>query len=340
MDALKIGVIGCGYWGPNLIRNFVEMPGADVVAVADLKEERLNKVRATYPGIHTTSDYTEFFNMGLQAAVVATPPTTHYDIARDCLEHGLNVLVEKPLTLHSEDAKALCDMAKAKGLIVMVGHTFEYNSAVHALRHLIESGEIGKVHYIDSARLNLGLFQRGLNVLWDLAPHDISITMFLLQQNPIAVSAHGTHCVFPDIHDVAYISMLFPDHVLAHVHVSWLDPCKVRRVTVVGSHKMVVYNDIEAQEKLRIYDKGVDTEPVDPLAHKDQYNCSYRYGDITIPNIKLTEPLRQECQHFVDSIQNHNRPVTCGEEGYRVVKVLEAAERSLFNSGHQEKLEW
>lgn len=339
MEALNVGIIGCGYWGPNLVRNFSELPGVNVVAVSDLKQDRLNKIRASYNTIYTTQNYEDLFNMGIQALVVATPPPTHYDIASKCLKQGINVLVEKPIALNSQDALNLCQLAKARDLVLMVGHTFEYNPAVHALRDLMDSGELGEIHYIDTARLNLGLFQRGLNVLWDLAPHDISILLFLLRQNPTTVSSHGMSCVLEKIHDVVYLNLMFPNDIMAHVHVSWLDPCKVRRVTIVGSKKMVVYNDIEAQEKLRIYDKGVDSPPRG-TAQLEELSFSYRYGDITIPNIKLAEPLRQECQHFVKCILEKKIPDTCGEEGYRVVKILEAAQRSLTDSGHQEILEW
>jgi len=339
MELINVGVIGCGYWGPNLIRNFAEIPGADLVAVADLRPGQLNKVKTNYPGVHTTTDYRELFDMDIQAMVVATPPTTHHDIATDCLNHDLHVLVEKPIALTSDDARDMCSLAKIRGKILMVGHTFEYNSAVHELRRLMDSGDIGEVHYIDTARLNLGLFQNGLNVLWDLAPHDISILLYLIQENPTSVSAYGTQCVFDGIHDVVYLTLRFPNNVLAHAHVSWLDPCKVRRVTVVGSKKMVVYNDIESQEKLRIYDKGVDG-PSKGDTQWDAVHFSYRYGDITIPNIKMAEPLRQECNHFIDCIMTNSVPQSCGEEGYKVVKILEAAQKSLSNSGHMEALEW
>lgn len=339
MDELNVGIIGCGYWGPNLVRNFFDLPGVNVVAVSDLKQDRLNKIRSSYNTIYTTQNYEELFHMGIQALVIATPPPTHHEIAAKCLNQGINVLVEKPIALKSEDALDLCQLAHAKDLVLMVGHTFEYNPAVHALRDLMDSGELGEIHYIDTARLNLGLFQRGLNVLWDLAPHDISILLFLLRQNPISVSSHGMSCVLENVHDVVYLNLMFPKDILAHVHVSWLDPCKVRRVTIVGSKKMVVYNDIEAQEKLRIYDKGVDSPPKG-TAQLEELSFSYRYGDITIPNIKLSEPLRQECMHFVECVQKKKVPNTCGEEGYRVVRILEAAQRSLVDSGHQELMEW
>ena len=339
MNELNVGIIGCGYWGPNLVRNFADLPGVNLVAVADLKQERLNKIQSAYNTLYTTQNYEELFDMGIQGLVIATPPPTHHDIAAKCIDHGINVLVEKPISLSSKDAQDLCARAKAKGVVLMVGHTFEYNPAVHALRNLMDSGELGEIHYIDTARLNLGLFQRGLNVLWDLAPHDISILLFLLRQNPVSVSSHGMSCVLNKTHDVVYLNLMFPDDLLAHIHVSWLDPCKVRRVTIVGSKKMVVYNDIEAQEKLRIYDKGVDSPPRG-TAQLDEISFSYRYGDITIPNIKLTEPLKQECQHFVECIQKGCEPVSNGDEGYRVVKILEAAQRSLVDSGHLEVIEW
>ncbi len=339
METINVGVIGSGYWGPNLIRNFVELPGVDVVGVADLCDDKLARVKSTYSNINTTNNYRDLFDMNCQAIVVATPPPSHCPIATDCLNHDLHVLVEKPLALKSEDAQNMCQLAKVKDRILMVGHTFVYNPSVRQLKELMKSGELGQVHYIDTARLNLGLFQKGLNVLWDLAPHDISILLFLLNANPISVSAYGIQCVFESIYDVAYLTLQFPNEVLAHIHVSWLDPCKVRRVTVVGSNKMVVYNDIEMQEKLRIYDKGVNG-PSNGDNHWDGLNFSYRYGDIVIPNIKSTEPLRQECSHFIESINNSSKPMSCGEDGYKVVKILEAAQRSLENSGNREVLEW
>jgi predicted dehydrogenase len=339
MDQVNVGIIGCGYWGPNLVRNFFDLPSVNLVAVSDLKQDRLTKIRSAYNSIYTTQNYEELFKMDLKALVIATPPPTHHTIATKCLDNGINVLVEKPITLKSEDAKDLCDLARTNDLTLMVGHTFEYNPAVHALRDLMESGDMGDIHYIDTARLNLGLFQRGLNVLWDLAPHDISILLYLLRQNPICVSSHGMSCVLEKVHDVVYLNLTFPNGVLAHVHVSWLDPCKVRRVTVVGSKKMVVYNDIEMQEKLRIYDKGVDSPPRG-TTQLEETTFSYRYGDITIPNIKMAEPLKQECLHFIDCVQNKKEPISSGEEGYRVVKILEAAQRSLVDSGHKEVIEW
>ena len=339
MDAIRVGVIGYGYWGPNLTRNFYEIPGSNLVAVADLSEERLRQAQARYPNLVLKQNYKELFDLDLHAVVIATPPATHYAIAKDCLEHGLHVLVEKPLTLKSEHAEELIKIAAEKKLTLMVGHTFEYNSAVHALKKYIDSGFLGKIYYLDAARLNLGLFQRETNVLWDLAPHDISIFLYLLGKRPISIAALGKPCVFPGIYDVVYINMLFPDNISAHIHISWLDPCKIRRTTVVGSKKMVVYNDIENETKIKIYDKGVEAPP-EATNGFAEFQCNYRTGDITIPNIRFIEPLKQECQHFLDSIVNQTEPCSCGRDGLEVVKILEAAQHSLMNGQGPEEIKW
>ncbi len=338
MQKIRVGIIGFGYWGPNLARNFHEMPTSELAAIADVKEDRLKRAQSLYPGICLETDYHQLFEAGLDAVVISTPPATHYAIAKECMEHGLHVLVEKPLTLNSRDAEDLISLAHERGLILMVGHTFEYNSAVMALKQYIDSGELGDIYYIDTARLNLGLFQRDSNVLWDLAPHDISILLYLLGENPTSVSAHGMPCVFDGIFDVAYVNLTFPKKIPAFVHVSWLDPCKVRRVTVVGSKKMIVYNDVENEQKLKIFDKGVEAP-----AYTDGYaefQCNYRSGDILIPKIRIVEPLRQECQHFLDCINNHTQPCSCGEDGLRVVKILEAAQHSMSNGSTQEVIAW
>ncbi len=338
MDTVKLGVIGCGYWGPNLIRNFVEIPESTVVAVADLREERLARIRQIYSQVNTTTDYHDLFKMNLDAIVVATHPTTHFQFALEALQSGHHVLVEKPMTLNSQDAIRLIDEANSRNLTLMVGHTFMYNSAIQALKSLIDRGELGRVYYLDSARLNLGLFQRDLNVLWDLAPHDLSILFYLLGTDPIAVSAQGVNCVFDKISDVVYLNLLFPDDVMAHIHLSWLEPCKVRRTTIVGSKKMVVYNDIETSDKIKIYDKGVDKPPY--TESFGELLCNYRYGDVLIPNIRFVEPLRTECFHFLDCIRTGKQPLTSGLDGLKVVKVLEAAQISLDKGNHKELIQW
>lgn len=339
MGKIKVGVIGYGYWGPNLVRSFVESPLSKVTIVSDLKKDRLSNLKQRYPQIAVTQNYLDLYNHNLDAVIIATPPATHYSFAKEFLEHGLHVFVEKPLTLKSHQAEELTKISKENDLVLMVGHTFEYNAAVHTLKNLIDSGELGQIYYVDTARLNLGLFQRDLNVLWDLAPHDISILLYILNRNPISVNAYGVPFVNEGIHDVAYINMVFPDNILAHIHVSWLDPCKVRRVTVVGSKKMVVYNDVENVEKIKIYDKGVEKPQYTNTFGEFQMN--YRYGDVIIPNIRFTEPLQKECQHFLDCIINHCEPQSGGHDGAKVVKIIEAAQKSLdHNHKYQEDIQW
>lgn len=338
MDAVKIGIVGYGYWGPNMARNFYEISGAELVAIADRKEEQLKRARLKYSQVQLTTDYHDLFAMGLDAVVVSTPPKTHFQIAKECLSQGLNVLVEKPLTLNSRDAEELIELAEKKELILMVGHTFEYNSAVHEMKKYIQQHELGDLYYIDAARLNLGLFQRDSNVIWDLAPHDISTLLYLLDQLPISVSAHGMSCVQKDTCDVAYLNLLFANNLRAFIHVSWLDPCKVRRITIVGDKKMAVYNDLGIEGKIKIYDKGVD--PPDYTDGFGEFQYAYRSGDITIPNFRVNEPLREECQHFLDSIVNKTKPRSSGINGLRVIKILEAAERSMANGSVYEAIKW
>jgi predicted dehydrogenase len=338
MNKLRIGVIGCGYWGPNLIRNFADLPTAELVAVADLREERLAAAKCTNHDLYVTRNYQDLFDMNLEGLVIATPPATHYPIAKEALEHELNVMVEKPLTTSSKHAEELVNLAAQKGKVLMVGHTFMFNNAVHALKKLVDSGEIGRIHYVDTARLNLGLYSRDLNVLWDLAPHDLSIISYLLGQDPVSIEVFGTSCVIKNVFDVVHMNIIYPGNILAHVHVSWLDPCKVRRVTVVGSKKMVVYNDLEPSEKIKIYDKGVETPEY--TTTYGEFQCSYRYGDIVIPNIKFTEPLRQECSHFIECITDHAECRSSGMDGLKVVRILEAAQNSLMNGHHEEVLAW
>jgi len=332
MTDLRIGAIGCGYWGPNLIRNFVEIPGAQVIAISDLQQEPMNRMMQRFPQIETsTRDYRDMFDMGLDAVVIATPPATHYAIARDCLEHGLHVLVEKPITLNSEDAIDLIRVAEENDRILMVGHTFEYNPAVRALRQMIVSGELGDIYYIDAIRASLGLFQTKANVVWDLAPHDISILRYLLDADPVSVNTHGSSCVQEGIEDIAYTSLTFPNNVLAHIRSSWLDPSKQRRITVVGSKKMAIYDDVEPLEKVKIYDKGVKA-----IRHTDtfgEFSFAYHYGDVVIPYIRFEEPLRVQCQHFIDCVREGKQPRTDGYNGLRVVQVVEAAQASLRLEG-------
>jgi predicted dehydrogenase len=336
--AVNVGVIGYGYWGPNLVRNLHEIPAARLTMVADRDISKLAHVRQAYPGVRVSDDYRRLLESDVEAVVVATPVSTHYAIARDCLANGKHVLVEKPLARSSQEGQALVDLARERKRVLMVGHTFEYNPAVEMLRDIVASGEIGRVYYAYSARTNLGLFQKDINVMWDLAPHDLSILMFVLGLNPSSVSAIGEAYVQPKVHDVARLALYFPNQIQAHVHVSWLDPSKVRRLTIVGDKKMAVYDDVETLEKIKIYDKGVNIPS--RIENYGEFQLSYRYGDILIPRVPLNEPLKVECSHFVDSVMTGRRPRSCGEVGLKVVKILEAADKSLHNGGQSEPIDW
>jgi predicted dehydrogenase len=272
----------------------------------------------------------------VDAIVVATPVRTHHSVARAALLAGKHVMVEKPLTASTIEAADLVLLAERQGKTLMAGHTFVFNAAVRTLREIVASGEIGEVYYVDAARLNLGLFQTDINVIWDLAPHDLSILLHVLQQEPVAVSARGSASITPGVEDVAYVELRFAGDLLAHLHLSWLDPCKVRRVTIVGSKKMVVCDDVEDVEKIRIYDKGVDRR-----YETDQFrdfHLTYRYGGITIPSVAFREPLRVQCEHFLECARTGARPETDGFAGMRVVQILEEAQRSLRNGGVRQVL--
>ncbi len=329
---LRIGVIGSGYWGPNLIRNFVELPGSLVVAVADLDQDRLDNICSRFPQVgHTTRDYRELFGLELDAVIIATPPITHHDIARECLENGLHVLVEKPMTLNSADAYDLKNLAEERGLVLMVGHTFEYNPAVRALKEIIDSGELGEIYYIDAVRVSLGLYQTKANVLWDLAPHDISILRYLLDAEPETVCARGESFVHEGVEDIVYTLLKFPGNVLAHLRLSWLDPQKIRQITVVGSKKMVIYDDVSALEKIKIFDKRVNA--IRRTETFGDFTFAYHYGDVVIPHIQHQEPLRVQCGHFLDCVRQGAQPLSDGYSGARVVQVMEAAQQSLKANG-------
>jgi len=329
---LRIAVIGSGYWGPNLIRNFVELPGAEVVAVADLDQDRLDAVCQRFPQVGlTTQDYRDLFALNLDGVVIATPPFTHHAIARECLEQGLNLLIEKPVTLNSQDAYDLKALAERQGKVLMVGHTFEYNPAVRALKQLIDSGELGEIYYVDAVRVSLGLYQTKANVLWDLAPHDISILRYILGADPVNVCALGSTCVHEGVEDVVYTMLRFPGNVMAHLRLSWLDPQKRREITVVGSKKMVIYDDVSALEKIKVYDKGV--KAIRRTETFGDFSFAYHYGDVVIPHIQHQEPLRVQCGHFLDCIAEGKQPHTDGENGARIVTILEAAQTSLDDHG-------
>jgi predicted dehydrogenase len=337
---LKVGVVGCGYWGPKLARNFHELPDTELEWVCDFAQDRLDHLTSLYPTVKATRDYRELLDSDVDAITIATPVSTHYRLTLEALRAGKHVLVEKPMAASVEEAEEVVAEAEQRRLTLMVGHTFEYNPAVEAVREIIASGELGEIYYVNGTRVNLGLFQSDINVVWDLAPHDISMLLFILGLDPEAVSARGAVYVQRQkgIHDVAYVTLYFPNGVLADVRVSWLDPCKIRHYTVVGSEKMLVYDDIATEEKILIYDKGVEVPPYSDT--EEEFHLSYRYGDVVPYPVSWVEPLRVECQHFCDCIRAEQQPRSSGRVGLKVVKVLEATQRSLMNGGTQEWLQW
>jgi len=332
---LKVGVIGAGYWGPNLIRNFMQISRSTVVNVADLDLERLKHVKKLFPTINTTRGYQDIIqDPDIDIVAIATPVHTHFKFASEALAAGKNVFVEKPLTASTEEAQGLIELAEKHQKKLMVGHTFLYTAAVRKMKEVIDSGELGDIYYINSQRLNLGLFQKDINVLWDLAPHDISIILHLLGKQPLSVNAIGASHINLSMEDIALLSMQFADNLVAFIQTSWLDPDKVRRITVVGSKKMMIFDDVQPTEKIRIYDKRVEgPKHYDTFA---EFQYSYKYGDIVIPKIAGSEPLSTELNHFIDCILNNEEPLSNGQNGLEVVSVLETAQKSLGKNGCRE----
>ena len=329
---LSIGCIGCGYWGPNLIRNFNSIPDCEIRTVCDASEERLEHMRSLYRDVRTVTDYRQIIDdEKIDAVIIATPIRTHYNLARESLLAGKHTFVEKPLAASVAECEELCQLARENGLILMVGHTFIYTPAVRYIKSLIDNGELGEIYSIQCSRLNLGLFQKDINVAWDLAPHDLSIILYILNETPKAVNCQGKAHINPGLEDVTCMTLDFESGAFATVQSSWLDPNKIRKMTIVGSKRMVVYDDIESQEKIKMFDKRVETPP-----HYDtfgEFQYSYHYGDINIPYIRQVEPLRIECQHFLDCI---NKKTTCDsscQDGTNVVRILEAASESLEQGG-------
>jgi predicted dehydrogenase len=338
LEKIKIGVVGAGYWGPNLIRNFDQIPLADLRMVCDLRQERLNHIHQLYPHVDTSQELNDLIASDIQAVAIATPVSTHHEIAIKLLQSGKHILVEKPLASSSSKAKQILSTAREMDKLVMVGHTFVFNPAVVALREIIASGDIGKVYYINCTRVNLGLYQPDINVLWDLAPHDISILHYILGMEPVTASARGGTYTKPGVFDVAYLSLFFPNGVIADLRLSWLDPCKIRRITIVGSKKMIVYDDIEPVDKIKIYDKGVDIQLYTDTY--EDFQLAYRYGEAIPYPLKWEEPLRLECLHFLDCLHNGSSCRSGAQEGLKVVQVLEAAHESLLKRGIEQKVEY
>jgi predicted dehydrogenase len=323
---LRVGVIGCGYWGPNLIRNFSQINRTNVLRIADLDTKRLDRMKNLYPEVQTTTDYKDIINdPDIDIVAVATPVNSHFRLASEALAARKHVFVEKPMTATVEESEKLIAISEENKCKLMVGHTFLYTAAVKKMKEIVDSGELGDIYYINSQRLNLGLFQQDINVIWDLAPHDISIINYILEMEPSEVTATGASHINHAIEDVATVSLQYKNNIIAFVQCSWLDPDKVRKITVVGSKKMMVYDDIQPTEKIRIYDKAVEApEHYDTYA---EFHYSYKYGDILIPKIDGGEPLRTELTHFVDCIENDLVPLSDGYNGLGVVKVLEKSNK-------------
>lgn len=330
---LNVGVVGCGYWGPNLIRNFAALPDCRLKAVCDLNTDRLRHMRDLYREVETFTDFDRFLHpdSGLDAVVVATSAGLHHRMAKAALLAGKHVMVEKPLATSSAECAELIEIARTQRRTLMAGHTFLFSPVVRRIKQIVDSGDIGDVRYISARRLNLGLFQKDINVTWDLAPHDLSIILYILGEIPERVNCCGNANVSPKVQDVTSMWLSFSRNRSAIVQSSWLDPRKTREMTIVGSRRMVVYDDTASLEKIRIFDARVDSPPhYDTFA---EFHFAYHYGDVYIPYVRQEEPLRLECQHFLDCIRTGKTPLSDGEQAFQLVRILEASSRSLDAGG-------
>jgi predicted dehydrogenase len=329
---IKVGVIGCGYWGPNLVRNFRSLPDCSLKVMCDISEKRLAHLRSLYPEVDGETDYEHVLNgVGVDAVVIATAVRLHYPMAKAALLAGKHTFIEKPMASSTAECEELIAIARRNGLVLMTGHTFLYSPAVRKIKEIVDSGDIGEIRYISARRLNLGLFQKDINVAWDLAPHDISIIRYIMDEQPVAVNCRGSAHVTPGIEDVTTMCLTFRKRQTAIIQSSWLDPRKVREMTIVGSRRMIVYDDVSPLEKIRIFDARVERPPhYDTFA---EFHYAYHYGDVYVPYIKQEEPLKIECQHFLDCIRNGTTPISDGRQGLELVEILEASSESLRRGG-------
>lgn len=335
---LKVGVVGYGYWGPNLVRNFMNLEGIEVVAVSDLSQDRLKVIHKLYPSITLTTNYLEVVkDPSIDAIIVATPVSSHYEIAKAALLEGKHCFVEKPLTSTSETAEELIEIADKKKVQLLVDYTFLFTGAVRKMKELIDTKELGELLYFDSIRVNLGLFQHDINVLWDLAPHDLSIMDYLIDRPARAVSAIGSSHVVNGLENVAYVTVIYDRNFVAHFNVNWMSPVKIRQIILGGSKKMVTYDEMSA-EKVKVYDRGLEH----PFSQPDEIPfgkpISYRMGDMVAPKLDGTEALRTECQYILKTIQSGEKPINDGHAGLRIVRILEAASKSMKNRGEAVEL--
>jgi predicted dehydrogenase len=327
---LRVAVVGLGYWGPNLVRNLHEVEGAEAALVCDLRPEALATIERRYPAVRTTTDFDAVLaDATIDAVAIATPVSSHFELAARALESGKHVFVEKPLTASSDEALELIELADHHGLVLMPGHTFLYSPPVNMIRALISSGELGEIYFISTSRVNLGLHQPDVSVAWDLGPHDFSILRYWLEETPSHASALSRGCVIPTIPDVAFIDLKFPSGTVAHVELSWLAPSKLRRTTIVGSRKMVVYDDT-SNEPVRVFDSGVMLRDPETFG---EYKLTYRTGDIVSPHMEVAEPLKLELEDFAQAIRTGSTPRSSRELGLEVVRMIEAVDDSLENNG-------
>lgn len=343
---IGVAVVGYGYWGPNLVRNFWSVPGARLVSVCDKRPERLASVTSQFPAVEVTAEYEDLLkDPRVDVIAVATPVSSHYDLALMALKAGKHVFIEKPMTATAAQAQVLLDEADRRGLIIGVDHTFVYTGAVRKMKELVANESLGDIYYYDSVRVNLGLFQHDVNVIWDLAVHDLSIMDYILPQRPVAVSATGVGHVAGEPENIAYMTLFFEHNLIAHLHVNWLAPVKVRRTLLGGSRKMIVYDDLEPSEKIKVYDKGITVNgngTGNGTANGEkiyQMLVGYRTGDMWAPQLDMTEALSLELRQFIKSVEQRSTPLTDGHAGLRVVRILEAATQSLAERGRVVELE-
>src|SRR5216117_1201490 len=331
-DPINVGVVGCGYWGPNLIRNFRQLQDCRLKLMCDTSEQRLAHIKSLYPEIEGHKDYGHLLNgSGLDAVIIATPVRSHYAMAKASLLAGKHTFIEKPMASSAEECEELVRIADEKGLVLMIGHTFLYSPAVVKIKEIVDRGDIGDIRYISSRRLNLGLFQKDINVAWDLAPHDISIILHILDEFPTTINCQGNAHITPGVEDVTNMSLSFSRKRFATIQSSWLEPRKIREMTIVGTRRMIVYDDLRTREKIRIYDARVERPPhYDTFA---EFQYSYHYGDSYIPYLHQEEPLKLACQHFIECIKTNSEPLTNGRRGLEMVRILEAASASLKMNG-------
>ncbi len=337
---INIGVIGCGHWGPNFVRNFSEIKGVSVKYTCDLNSDRLSHIKKLYSYMTTTQDHLQILkDKDIDAVVIATPAHSHFKLAEESLLYNKHILIEKPIATNVENAKELISIAKRKKRILMVGHTFKFNPGINKLKSLIKTRQLGKIYYIYSRRTNLGPLRKDVNAMWDLTPHDISIISYLLDNQPMDVTARGKKFLEHDLEDVVFMTLNYPKNVFAHIHVSWLDPRKVREITIVGDKKMVVFDDLNMEHPVKVYDKSV----VKKYFRQDydsfeEFQMIIKNGITFTPKVQIREPLKVECQHFIECVKKNRVPITDGRDGLAVLKVMVALEKSLKKDGTLVKL--